>query len=256
MLRVVINRRLICSAFFPFNFSSDNDSNEKLTELSRRKAFINKYKGYFFDDEKGYPTKELQSVYNATSLGFITGFLLGGLNKAKDIRETHKKENQATLYKHKFYAYRDIQNKINFALTKGGISFGIKVGFFCFLFSSISAFLFVYRGKFDVLNTTFSGAATGFIYKMNMGLKGAFAGTLLGTIMGAIYGCITSFILFITQTDMNNLYEAGSKLMNARRDKIKENARNIIQGEELKLKELHEYSQKTNHILGKEQQKE
>lgn len=69
-----------------------------------------------------------------------------------------------------------------------------------------------------MLNTTFSGAATGFIYKMNMGLKGAFAGTLLGTIMGAIYGCITSLILFITQTDMNNLYEAGSKLMNARRE--------------------------------------
>ncbi|KAG6803164.1 upstream protein [Apis mellifera caucasica] len=255
MLRAIINRRLICSAFFPFNFSSDSDSNGKLTELFKRKAFINKYGGYFFD-EKGYPTKELQSVYNATSLGFITGFLLGGINKVKDIREIHKKENQATLYEHKFYAYRDVQNKISSALTKGGISFGIKVGFFCFLFSSVSAFLFVYREKFDVLNTMFSGAVAGFIYKMNMGLKGAFAGTLLGTILGAIYGCITSFILFITQTDMNNLYEAGSKLMNARRDKIKENAKNVIQKEELKLKELHEYSQKTNHILGKEQQKE
>ncbi|XP_031370933.1 RPII140-upstream gene protein [Apis dorsata] len=251
MLRAIINRRLICSAFFPFNSSSNNDSNEKLTELFKKRAFIDKYKGYFFD-EKGYPTKELQSVYNATSLGFITGFLLGGINKTKNISEIHKKENQATLYKHKFYAYRDIQNKINSALIKGGISFGIKLGFFCFLFSSVSAFLFVYRERFDVLNTMFSGAVAGFIYKMNMGLKGAFAGILLGTILGAIYGCITSFILFITQTDMNNLYEAGSKLMNARRDKIKENARNIIQEEELKLKELHEYNQKI-HILEKEQ---
>lgn len=87
-----------------------------------------------------------------------------------------------------------------------------------FFIRSVSAFLFVYRERFDVLNTMFSGAVAGFIYKMNMGLKGAFAGILLGTILGAIYGCITSFILFITQTDMNNLYEAGSKLMNARRE--------------------------------------
>lgn len=51
MLRAIINRRLICSAFFPFNSSSDDDSNGKLTKLFRRKeAFINKYEGYFFDE--------------------------------------------------------------------------------------------------------------------------------------------------------------------------------------------------------------
>lgn len=97
--------------------------------------FFNQITILFILNRKGYPTKELQSVYNATSLGFITGFLLGGINKTKNISEIHKKENQATLYKHKFYAYRDIQNKINSALIKGGISFGIKLGFFCFLFS-------------------------------------------------------------------------------------------------------------------------
>lgn len=97
--------------------------------------FLSSISILFILNRKGYPTKELQSVYNTTSLGFITGFLLGGINKAKDVPEIHKRENQATLYEHKFYAHREIQNKVAFALTKGGISFGIKLGFFCFLFS-------------------------------------------------------------------------------------------------------------------------
>lgn len=51
MLRAIINRRLICSAFFPFNSSSDDDSNGKLAKFFKRKeAFINKYEGYFFDE--------------------------------------------------------------------------------------------------------------------------------------------------------------------------------------------------------------
>lgn len=85
----------------------------------------------------------------------------------------------------------------------------------------MSSFFYVYRGyKFDILNSTFSGAITGFIFKMNMGIKGLTAGTIVGTILGTFYGCVTKFFLWITGSEMENAYEAGSKLMNIRREYV------------------------------------
>lgn len=85
----------------------------------------------------------------------------------------------------------------------------------------MSSFFYVYRGyKFDILNSTFSGAITGFIFKMNMGIKGLISGTIVGTILGAFYGSVTQFLLWITGTEMENAYEAGNKLMNIRREYV------------------------------------
>lgn len=85
----------------------------------------------------------------------------------------------------------------------------------------MSSFFYVYRGyKFDILNSTFSGAITGFIFKMNMGIKGLTAGTIVGTILGTFYGSVTKFFLWITGSEMENAYEAGSKLMNIRREYV------------------------------------
>lgn len=85
----------------------------------------------------------------------------------------------------------------------------------------MSSFFYVYRGyKFDILNSTFSGAITGFIFKMNMGVKGSIAGTVVGTILGTFYGSVTQFFLWISGAEMENLYEAGAKLMNARREYV------------------------------------
>lgn len=84
---------------------------------------------------KGYPTKEVQSVSTATFIGFMSGFALGAIYKLKDMPQKHRDENQATLYDNKFVMQRDLQKKIEFATFKGGFSFGIRVGLFCFFFS-------------------------------------------------------------------------------------------------------------------------
>lgn len=89
----------------------------------------------FILNRKGYPTKEVQSVGNVTFIGFMTGFALGAIHKLKDVPQKHRDENQVTLYNNKFAMQRDLQNKVELATFKGGISFGIRVGLFCFFFS-------------------------------------------------------------------------------------------------------------------------
>ncbi|XP_017761657.1 PREDICTED: RPII140-upstream gene protein isoform X2 [Eufriesea mexicana] len=191
-------------------------------------------------DEKRHLSKEAQSVVNATTAGFVTGFILGGIAKAKDVPETYKAENQATVYQHKFDAYREIQYKVTLSLIKGGLSFALKLGTFCFLFSSISAIFYIYKGKFDVISSTCSGAITGCLYKINMGLKGAFAGTLLGSILGTIYGISTALILFITGVEMDELYETGKLFPSTRREKIREQTRKLMADEKSELQMLYE----------------
>ncbi|XP_050493198.1 RPII140-upstream gene protein [Bombus huntii] len=252
MLRTVIDRRLICTAFFPFASSSDNTSNDRWIDTSKVKGFLGKYRCYFYD-EKGYPTKEVQSVFNATCAGSATGFVLGALYKLKDVPQTFKHENQATLYENKFEYKKNLQRRIEIVTFKAGFPFAMKIGLFCFLFSSMSSFFYVYRGyKFDILNSTFSGAITGFIFKMNMGIKGLISGTIIGTILGTFYGSVTKFLLWITGSEMENAYEAGSKLMNIRRDKIKEHAKSMNANELSELQMMYIKNQEANEALNKE----
>lgn len=213
MLRVALDKRLICVTMFPFNFWSDVNSNvEKPKELSKTRIMLDRITDAMFT-KAGSPTKELQSVINTTTISTVIGFIMGAKAKAKDASIIYKAENQAKLYRHPFLAYRDAQYHITMAFIKGGYPVALKLGTLCFLFSSIGTGLFVYRAKFDVFNNICAGAVSGFLYKLNMGLKGALAGGLLGTILGTMYGIVTSILLFVTNTDMNDLYASGSDLM-------------------------------------------
>ncbi|XP_060830354.1 RPII140-upstream gene protein [Bombus pascuorum] len=249
MLRTVIDRRLICTAFFPFSSSFDNTSNDEWIDTSKVKKFLSKYRHYFYD-EKGYPTKEVQSVLNTTFAGSAAGFTLGALQKLKDVPKTFKHENQATLYEHKYEYQVKLQRRLEFVMLKAGFPFAMKLGLFCFLFSGMSSFFYVYRGyKFDILNSTFSGAITGFLFKINMGVKGSAAGIVLGIIMGSFYGSVTKFLLWITGTKMKNIYEIETKLMNARRDKIKECEKAMHADEISELQMMYMKNREANEAL-------
>lgn len=265
MLRLLRDRRWICTTFFPFTSSADDDSNDKFKianvwnsftsftnhNMSKVENFWNKYEKYFYD-ERGYPTKEVQSVSSATFIGFLTGFALGGLYKLKDVPLKHRDENQATLYENKFIMQRDLQKKVHVATFKGGISFGIRVGLFCFFFSSISAFLYVYRNyTFDILNPMISGAVTGFLFKMNMGIKGSISGTVIGTILGTIYGCITQCLLFVTGVEIGDTYKAAADIMNTRRDVIRENTKKMTSEEKSQIQIMHEKNYKMREMIEK-----
>ncbi|CAK9818019.1 RPII140-upstream gene protein [Anthophora quadrimaculata] len=252
MLRTVITKRFICAAFFPFSSFSEHNRDENNPLLIIRNT-AQKYKCYFYGSD-GYPTKELQSVINTTMVGVLTGFIVGGWAKMKNTVEIFKAENQATLFLNKFEPKKMLQNKIAMNMIKGGLPYAMRLGTISFLFSSTSTFLYVYRGKFDPFNHIIGGAIGGFIYRINMGLKGVVAGAVLGSILGTISGLMTALILYISGYEMDDVYTGGYKLIVARREKIKESMRALAQEEDKKLKQMHERAQKINEAYATKKQ--
>ncbi|CAK9826799.1 RPII140-upstream gene protein [Anthophora retusa] len=251
MLRTVITRRFICAAFFPFSSFSEYNRDENNSLLIIRNT-VQKYKCYFYGND-GYPTKELQSVINTTFLSIVTGFCLGGITTISRTIETFKAENQATLFRHKFEPKRKLQNQIAINILKGGLPLAMKLGTFCFLYSSTSTFLYVYREKADPINHIIGGSVAGFIYKINMGLKGAVAGTLLGSILGTISGIMITLMLYISGYELNDVYTASNQIMVARREKIKAGLKAMESAEEeQKVKQMYDQSQKIKEAIKKQ----
>ncbi|XP_078043908.1 RPII140-upstream gene protein [Augochlora pura] len=240
MLRSTINRSLLYAFFFPFsNVESPNDCVNKemkqpeimeLESLSPGEIGIDRLKNVFYDSE-GNISKELQSILSATTAGVMGGFVIGGVIKTIDVPTNFIRENQATKWDSTFHAKRQLQNKFSLEFFKAGMRLGLKAGAFCFLFQGTSILTYVYRGKFEIINFTTAGAFTGSVFKMNMGLKGMVAGTVVGSILGTIYGTISKLLLYVTGTEISDLYEVHLQLMQKRRDNIKKMSGNYMDDE-------------------------
>ncbi|XP_076300100.1 RPII140-upstream gene protein [Lasioglossum baleicum] len=229
MLRLRINKSLVYAFFFPFtNVDGSNDQVSKQTKLpeiaemeslSPGEIGIDRLKNMFHDSE-GHITKEFQSIMSATTAGIIGGFCFGGISKTIDLPYNFRREHQATKWDSTFHAKRQLHNKFALEFIKGGMGLCWKLGAFCFLFQSTSIMLYVYRGKFELFNSTIAGAVAGSMFKMNMGLKGMIAGTVAGSMLGTVYGSITKLILYIAGVEMSDLYEIHFQLMQKRRDNL------------------------------------
>lgn len=86
-----------------------------------------------------------------------------------------------------------------------------------FSIRSASTCFYAYRGKYDVLNFTSAGAITGFIFKLNTGIKGSIAGTFVGTVLGCIYGCVGQLLLYIFGVKIEDIHDTHAKYANSRR---------------------------------------
>lgn len=248
MLRSVINKRLVQAAIIPFlNNSYDKLSDEQLKEITPQRVGIDKVKDFFYD-ETGEISKEIQSIITSTTVSLVSGFLIGGIFKTRQVAENFVRDNEATLFRNQFEAKRDLQYKIAVALFQGGGSFALKLGKFIFLFSTTATVLQSYKGKFDPSQHLIAGAVTGCIYKMNMGLKGAIAGGIIGGILGAISGNLVLLILYLTGTDLGYLFEANNKWMQTRRERIQKNISSMKE-EHMLIKQMCDENQNIRKIV-------
>ena len=244
MLRSVVNSRLFHVSWLPL-LPTPNTLDKPLhgsvetTKLMPGEIGMDRIKRMLQVDG-GHITKELQAIITSTVTAVIGGFLFGGLMRARHIPETFIAENQASQFAGKIDAQRQLQYKFAMAFIKGGTNVALKLGLFCFLFSSSSTCLYVYRGKFELINFAAAGALTGSLYKLNMGIKGALAGSFAGTTLGTTYGLMTLGLLYITGTKIEDVYEVHANLMNMRRDLISKQARECMDDETKKMKEMYD----------------
>lgn len=250
MLHSVIKKRLVQIAFFPFfglKNSHDIKPDKKLDEITPTRVVIDKINDFLYD-KNGHNSTEVQSIINSTSAGVILGFIIGSIPRARFAAENFIAENQATIFKNQYDAKRQLHYKVAVAIFKGGVPFAIKLGTFCFLFSTTASVLYSYRGVFYPSQHMIAGAVTGFIYKLNTGLKGAFAGCFAGTVLGSISGIVSSLVLYITGTEMDKLLEANNKWISMRREMLNEQTK--FMNEETKMfKEIYNENQNIRKIV-------
>ena len=244
MLRSVVNSRLFHVSWLPLlptpnALDKPLQSNEETTRLMPGEIGMDRIKS-MFDVENGHVKSELQVIITSTVTAVLGGFVLGGLMRARHIPETFIAENQASQFTNLRDAQRQMQYKFMTTFIKGGSAVAGKLGLFAFLFSASSTCLYVYRGKFELINFTSAGALTGCVYKANMGIKGAFAGSVVGTTLGTVYGCLTLGLLYVTGTKIEDVFEVHANLMNQRRDLISEQAKEYMKDSTDPMKEIYD----------------
>ncbi|XP_076179968.1 RPII140-upstream gene protein isoform X4 [Ptiloglossa arizonensis] len=142
------------------------------------------------------------------------------------VSKIYKDRLEKLIYAENGYLTKEVQSIIsatNAGLTAGFVLGGLKRA----------------QGQYKMSNYTYAGALTGFLYKLNMGLKGAVAGTFLGTIIGAMCGSATSLILYLTGTDLNNIYSIHAETMNLRKDIMKKQVQNYLSKESLTMQDVY-----------------
>ncbi|XP_076683724.1 RPII140-upstream gene protein [Andrena cerasifolii] len=254
MLRSVVNSRLLHFSWLPLLPTPNTHDkpvhmNEEITRLAPGEIGMDRIKG-MFEVKDGHLTKELQAIITSSVSAIIGGFLIGGITRSWHVPEAFIEENQASQFFNRRDAQRQMQYKFAMAFIKGGANVAIKLGLFCFIFSTSSTCLYVYRGKFDLMNFTSAGALTGCLFKMNMGIRGALAGSFVGTTLGTVYGCLTLGLLYITGTKIEDVYEVHANLMNLRRDLISERAKGLLADDEtIALKRIYDTNMETKEKL-------
>ncbi|KYN10586.1 hypothetical protein ALC57_17191 [Trachymyrmex cornetzi] len=216
MTRLLIRSPMLMTVF-PFSKNDDQYDKPVNTIIKPLDDELgwDRIKKIFTLGENGY-SKELQSIINITVSGFGIGLAIAGTSSTKTTIDNFIMNNEATRFiSHSDAKYSLQQSVVTNFLKKGG-RYGIKLGTFCFIFSSITTCTSSYRGKIALENYMLGGSIAGLLFKMNMGLRGALVGTGLGGILGGACGGVSLLILKLSGRTIDEALEAQKNWLNAR----------------------------------------
>ncbi|XP_053684640.1 RPII140-upstream gene protein [Sabethes cyaneus] len=196
-----------------FSFSI-NDS-DKVDNESVQKMFANapgdhqtgteRLHQMFTLDEFGRISSEVNAIYQAGFLGFLTGACYGGFIQSRVAYMNFMERNQATAFKTSFEAKRKLQDAVTVNFAKGAFKWGWRLALFTTGYVGIQTIISVYRGKSSIWEYLAAGGTAGALYKFNMGLKGMTSGGLVGLAFGGVAGVISLGILKASGTTMEEV---------------------------------------------------
>uniref|UniRef100_A0A3Q4AMX1 Complex I assembly factor TIMMDC1, mitochondrial n=1 Tax=Mola mola TaxID=94237 RepID=A0A3Q4AMX1_MOLML len=134
------------------------------------------------DVTQRYP-EELTNVIKSGVVAALLGLIYGGLPAARHARQRYIQTSQAEIYTSRVDAVRSAHNAAIRGFVRYGWRWSWRVGAFVTLFNSISTGLSVYRDKYTLSHYTAAGAVTGGLFRLNLGVRGAVAGTIIGAVL-------------------------------------------------------------------------
>ncbi|XP_054925352.2 complex I assembly factor TIMMDC1, mitochondrial isoform X2 [Dermacentor andersoni] len=87
---------------------------------------------------------------------------------------------------------RELQDAMFLAFGKGAWKLGWRMMVFSTIYMSVAVAGFTYRNKFGVAEHVAAGTLAGFVYKLNMGVRGSLVGAGLGSLLGLVSGATLS----------------------------------------------------------------
>lgn len=85
-----------------------------------------------------------------------------------------------------------------------------------FLFnSSVATSMTAYRGKLAIGNYVLGGCISGFLFRINLGLRGGLVGAGVGSVLGGIGGCVTVLSCKLMGVSMDQMLEAQKQMREA-----------------------------------------
>lgn len=227
MLRASISRGSFLAWMYPFNLISTDDkpiarpnseAEEKMTLMPGEIGLDRLKKA--FDPRQERFSNELRSIITTTFFATSIGFFLGGSMGARSVPKNFMETNQATRFYSKFEAQRMLQTEFSKRFMATGFTMARQLGIFVFMFGSISTAMNVYRAKHEIYHYTVGGALAGAMYKINLGLRGSFAGAVVGSSIGTVYGLVAVVLLYMVGVSIEDLYRTQSSWIETRNKHI------------------------------------
>lgn len=144
-----------------------------------------------FDMSHGFGP-ELSLVQSACIYTACTGALIGGWNYARTARENYIRKNQGTTFLNPKQATRELQDTMFLQFGRGAWKLGWRMMVFSSLYMTVAVAGFTYRNKFGITEHVAAGTLAGFVYKLNMGVRGSLVGAGLGSLLGFLSGATLS----------------------------------------------------------------
>ncbi|NP_001017828.1 complex I assembly factor TIMMDC1, mitochondrial [Danio rerio] len=140
-------------------------------------------KDLFYNVEGQY-TEELRNVVKSGIASAIVGMIYGGLPGARHARQRFIQCSQAEIYRNRVDAVRAAHNAAIRGFLRFGWRWSWRVAAFVTLFNTVNTGLTVYRDQNALSHFAVSGAVTGGVFRLNLGLRGLLSGTIIGVILG------------------------------------------------------------------------